>query len=89
MRCPECVRLDEQSALYPPSSWTSTAMGGSKHYYDEEGVEHRHEVNRSHGTGRCSKGHVIDWALSTKCPAEGCDYGSPQEITVRIDDQRL
>lgn len=85
MRCPECVRLDQQSALFPPSSWFATAAGGSQHYFDEQGQEHHHNVNRSYGTGHCSKGHTLDWALSTKCKAEGCDYGSPQEITVRTE----
>lgn len=83
MRCPECVRLGLRSRLYAPTCYTRTAMGGSQQYYDEDGNRHYHEVNRSHGQGHCSEGHVLHWAMSTQCPAEGCEYGSPETITVQ------
>lgn len=45
MRCPECVRTGQRSEYFPPSSWFSTAMGGSESYFDEDGEKHYHEVN--------------------------------------------
>jgi hypothetical protein len=83
VKCPECERTGQQSKLYMPTSYFSTAMGGSQDYYDEDGHHHYHEVNRSRGTGHCSNGHTLNVDLSTKCKAPGCDYGFPQNLTVR------
>ena len=80
MRCPECERTGQPSRLYMPDCYGSTAMGGSQEYYDEDGRHHYHNVNRSSGQANCSSGHTLTVRLSTKCPAEGCEYGSPQSI---------
>lgn len=75
MKCPECERTGQRSKLYMPTSYFSTAMGGTESYYDEDGVHHFHEINDSGGSGSCSQGHILNVSLSTKCPAPGCDYG--------------
>jgi hypothetical protein len=82
MKCPECVRMGQQSRLYMPTSYFSTAKAGTETYYDEDGIWHHHDANRSGGTGWCSQGHTLDVMLSTKCPAPNCDYGDPQTITL-------
>jgi hypothetical protein len=65
-----------------PDGYFSTGMGGSQSYYDEAGHKHYHEINSSSGQGHCSNGHILNITLSTKCEAPGCDYGTPQTITL-------
>jgi hypothetical protein len=80
MKCPECERTGQKSRLYMPTSYFSTAMGGTETYYDEDGHRHHHEVNRSGGVGNCSQGHRLAVNASTKCQAPGCDYGEPFSV---------
>lgn len=82
MKCPECVRTEQRSKFYMPTSYYSTAMGGSQSYYDEDGYRHYHEVNGRGGQAHCSLGHILNVELSTKCKAPGCDYGYEQTITL-------
>lgn len=81
MKCPECERTGQRSKLYMPDCYFTTAMGGTETYYDEDGQRHHHEVNHSSGQGRCSNGHLLNFSRSTKCPAAGCDYGFPHQVT--------
>lgn len=81
VKCPECVRTGQLSKLYMPNGYTSTLMGGTQTYFDEDGVRHHHEVNTSRGQGSCSNGHILDFIASTKCPAPECDYGHPTKVT--------
>lgn len=85
MKCPECERLGERSKLYMPDCYSSTAMAGTRTYYDEDGHRHHHEVNSSHGWARCSNGHRLSVRASDKCPAPDCDYGSPMTMTSDTD----
>lgn len=82
MKCPECERTGQRSKLYMPTGYISTCMGGTETYYDEDGHRHHHEINRSHGQGSCSLGHILNVTLSDKCPAPNCGYGSPMSMTV-------
>jgi hypothetical protein len=82
MRCPECERTGQRSKLFMPDGYLTTDMGGSRNYYDEDGHRHSHEVNSSSGQAHCSNGHILSVQLSTKCKAPGCDYGTPQTITL-------
>ena len=82
MKCPECERTGQRSKLYMPTMWSSTAMGGSQSYYDEDGELHYHEVNIRSGRAHCSNGHEHSVTASTKCAAPGCDYGTPQKMTL-------
>lgn len=82
MKCPECEHTGQRSQLYMPDCYFSTAMGGTRNYYDEDGNHHYHEVNRSSGRGSCSNGHVLNVSASTKCTAPGCDYGHPLTISI-------
>jgi hypothetical protein len=70
-----------------PTSYVSTAMGGTETYFDEDGHRHHHEVNRSGGRANCSNGHVLNITLSNRCAAPGCDYGHERVITVRQEGQ--
>ena len=82
MKCPECERTGQRSKFYMPTGYSSTAMAGSEDYYDEDGHRHYHEVNTRGGQAHCSNGHVLNVTCSDKCQAPGCDYGSPQTITL-------
>lgn len=82
MKCPECERTGQRSQLYMPTGYSSTLMGGSQIFYDEDGHRHYHEVNTSHGQAHCSNGHVLNVTCSTKCKAPDCDYGTPQTMTL-------
>lgn len=82
MKCPECDRTGQRSKFYMPTSYVSTAMGGTRTYYDEDGYRHYHEINSSRGQAFCSNGHTLNVTLSTKCQAPGCDYGTPQTMTL-------
>lgn len=82
MKCPECERTGQRSKLYMPNGYVSTLMGGTQTYCDEDGHRHHHEVNHSSGQGHCSNDHILDFTLSTKCPAPNCGYGTPQRITL-------
>ena len=65
-----------------PTHYRRTLLGGSRDYYDEDDHHHYHEVNSRRGKARCSNGHVLNVVCSTECQAPGCDYGSPQTMTL-------
>lgn len=50
-------------------------------YYDEEGVYHHHDANRTTYNHVCSNGHKITVSSTGKCPS--CDWGHDSEkVTV-------
>jgi hypothetical protein len=53
-------------------------MGGSQHYYDEDGNLHSHEINTLTSRWWCSEGHVFVRRLTPGCPS--CDYGSEEWV---------
>jgi len=83
MKCPECERNAQKSKLNMPQGWTSTLMGGSRNFYDEDGNHHYHEVNSTRGQAVCSNGHRLTVTQSTKCLAPECDYGHPQTMELQ------
>jgi hypothetical protein len=72
MKCPECVREGERSRVGSHGA-TRTAMGVER-FWDEDGVAHVHDPNKTTESFSCSRGHR--WQVSAKppCPADGCDY---------------
>jgi hypothetical protein len=78
MKCQECVEAGERSKVFDRGV-SRTLMGGSSHFYDEDGQSHYHEVNATTAFYSCSNGH--QWATRYKpiCPNSDCDYGGPVE----------
>jgi len=82
MMCPQCQKNDETSLCFVDHLVKTTAMGGLLRYWDEKGIYHSHDPNRSTSSYHCSRGHR--WAITSrhKCPA--CDFGHVEpEITIR------
>ena len=71
MRCPECVKLEQKSIVYPGLT-VVTAMGWTP-YYDEDGQYHNHDPNWRTTGFRCSEGHT--WQTSSLKPCPNCLYG--------------
>lgn len=67
MKCPTCVAQGERSFVYPGS--TSTTALGFQQFYDEEGVWHVHDPNRSTTSYSCSRSHTWDQVSGYPCPA--------------------
>ncbi len=80
MKCPKCVELGERSTLHVSGGGFSTLVGFQPHY-DEDGVSHSHNPNKTSSLGKCSNGHRLAISTRKKCPAEGCDYGG-ETVTV-------
>lgn len=77
MLCPQCQEQGERSKVYA-GMVSRTLMGGGERYWDEDGVLHAHDPNKSSKSFWCSKEHHWLMSLVTPCPAEGCDYGKEQ-----------
>lgn len=70
MKCPECVKEDKRSKVYPGGAFR-TAMC-IDHHYDENGKEHYHDPNCLTLSFSCSNGH--SWAVSTYSKCNNCNY---------------
>jgi len=77
MKCLQCVEKGERSSISIGAN-TTTLMGHTP-YYDEDGVFHNHNPNRSTVVYSCSKGH--SWTVSSKmkCPAIKCDWNKEEK----------
>ncbi len=71
MKCPECVKQDKKSQVYPGIS-TTTCMGWQT-YYDEDGMFHSHDPNWTTTGYACSEGH--EWTESKQHPCPNCLWG--------------
>jgi hypothetical protein len=58
MKCPECVENGQTSKLYTNGN-SSTLLGWTSPYYDEDGQYHSHNPNTVTSYYSCSKGHQI------------------------------
>jgi len=72
MICPVCEKLEVKSQV-DSHGGTSTLLGGSRDYYDEQGVHHFHDINTTRWNYSCSRGHNFDMVGHSPCPAG--DYG--------------
>lgn len=74
MKCSECAEASQVSKVFSRGS-TSTLLGYSGSYWDEDGVRHDHDPNTITSGFECGRGHL--WAVKSKrrCPAADCDYG--------------
>lgn len=72
--CPHCVAAKLTSRLYHRGSG-STLMGGGETFYDEQGVQHRHDPNTLTTVWECSNGHKWQEKTHHKCPS--CEYPDP------------
>jgi len=80
MKCPECVASGQTSKLYPQGS-TSTLMGWSGPYYDEQSEFHSHDPNTVTSGYTCSNGHNFGQSRKRPCPSRGCEHGkTPEQI---------
>lgn len=73
MKCPECAGQGVKSKVYPGMS-TVTAMYYPP-FYDEDGVYHHHDSNRTTTRYSCSEGH--EWRKisdTPRCPGCGDDW---------------
>lgn len=82
MKCPQCVQQNERSCCFQGNRTSSTAMGGVQRYWDEGGVYHNHNPNRSTGYFHCSRGHR--WIVISRNPCPGCAWGHEDpQVTIR------
>jgi hypothetical protein len=73
VKCPECVKAGLRSTVQV--GYGTTTLLASRPYYDEDGVLHSHDPNRTSQTYGCSNGHEWGAFKMTTCLARGCDYG--------------
>lgn len=67
MKCAECVAQDLTSRVYYRGS-SSTLLGGSARFWDEEGKQHDHEMNRKQDFYSCTNGHQWVEDVINLCP---------------------
>lgn len=73
MKCPECEQNGDVSKLFAVGE-TKTMLGWNP-YYDEEGVYHAHDPNRTTVHYRCSNGHSFTGQpIRPPCPVVGCRF---------------
>lgn len=73
MRCAECVAEGKSSKVYAGYGVTMP-MGGAQTFWDERGVMHIHDGDRTSWNYTCSEGHKFMVAEERSCPASGCDW---------------
>lgn len=78
--CERCARENMRSRVYPGAGSFITIMSVQT-YYDEDGVLHIHNPNKSTALWFCSSGHK--WVITTVfgCPAG--DITRSEEITFK------
>lgn len=81
MKCPTCVSESKQSVVRIASAGTSTDMV-DRAFYDQAGVYHLHSHNRTCLAWQCSEGHSGQIFTSTRCQANGCNFGELASICV-------
>ena len=78
MRCPQCVQEDQTSRCFKGNRTVTTAMAGVQRYWDEAGVYHSHDPNRSTSTFHCSRGHR--WTITTRQQCPACSFGKEEPL---------
>ena len=72
-RCPICHRQGTPSRAYIKS--TETTLMCKEAYFDETGVWHSHDPNRTMRSLRCGNGH--EWqeiSYRDPCPEQRCEW---------------
>lgn len=78
MICPKCKELNQKSTVQVGVG--SSTLLYCPAYYDEDGVYHVHDRNKTTYTYSCSKGHQMTVKASSKCP--NCNWGEDEIVTV-------
>lgn len=84
MKCPFCEKEDKKSELESHGSST-TALGGYRTYYDEDGNYHHHDPNTILTTYTCSQGHKFGVRKARRCPNPDCDFGNEDPLIINYD----
>lgn len=72
MKCPTCVTEGKRSRVTPHGRVTTAAAGRT--YYDEDGVLHSHDPNRTDSNYSCTYGHRWTTRTYRTCPAPACGW---------------
>ncbi len=75
--CPKCG-----AELISGQGATRTTLAMGSRGYDDEGKRHNHDPNWSTGTYECENDHTVKRRTRKSCPAEDCDYGGEEELSV-------
>jgi hypothetical protein len=82
MKCPVCTEQQLKSNVYPGMS--STTLMWCAPYYDEDGIYHHHDMNRTRSEYSCTQGHA--WSVTSHpiCPADNCTFndGNTDQVTI-------
>ncbi len=74
MKCPQCVKDDLRSKMFPGRLNYSVMGGTVQQYYDEDGEWHSHDVNAYDSYCHCSQGHKWINTIYNECSC-GWRYG--------------
>lgn len=74
MKCAECVSDGKTSKVYQGYGVTMP-MGGPQFFWDEKGVQHIHDGDKTSWNYTCSEGHSFSVPVERSCPARGCSWG--------------
>jgi hypothetical protein len=79
MLCPECKTDGQKSCVYSRGGST-TLMGGGATWWDETGIEHYGDPNKTTTVYACSRGHLWnerEFAWCPGCQSQGCKKSWP------------
>lgn len=74
MKCPECVKENKESCLYPSISYVTDAYYPP--FYDKEGKYHHHDGNVTTNKYYCSNGHQFNNKSYGSC---WCGWGKEND----------
>jgi hypothetical protein len=74
MKCHYCVLEGKRSTLR--SHGGSSTLMTPQRYWDEDGLLHVHDRNKTTTTYECSNGHLYNEKTSQGCPVDTCDHAA-------------
>ena len=72
MKCPECIKLGLRSKIF--AGMSSGTLMCCHPFYDEDGVYHHHDYNKTTTNYSCSNGHSWSETIRNQCPACGYEW---------------
>lgn len=72
MKCPQCLEANRTSQVYPHGGTVTLLY--CPPFYDESGLYHHHDSNRTTDQYSCSNGHEFSVKSAMSCPAPGCTW---------------